>query len=898
MRALRRVIFAGVLLGMCGWACAQPAEVSRVLRRVDFEERRLGNVEDLPMHWTKVDGEHLPHYVKGILATDRARSGQYSFRFDLDGGSLIYRYDPAQLPVRVGAHYHVQTFVQTTPLPHARARMSAYFTDIDKRPLVKTLVHSNLYATTGGRDQWHPLAIDLTADDPQAAFLVVELELLQPVYYKPSTLGEHTLFPQDIRGSAWFDDISVAQVPDVILQTGRSGNIFRKGETPKLQVRINDRFMEDLSAQLLIRDARRRVVYQHTGALDMGRAETVGPGTKQLTLPLPQLPAGWYAAELIVQSQGEALAREECDLIVLADSGRTKPDPRFGIIATDLPYDGWSELPGILPLLSAGRVKLAVWSKSGDIQQVDPETFDLLLEKLQALNITTTGCLLDLPPLLQEKVGGSDWTSLLTAPTASWQPQLSFLISRHANHVDRWQLGADGSDAFVTNPAMRRVYDMVYARFADLVQTPDVAMPWPSWYELSGKLPAAVALSVSPAVLPSQLPLYMQEIGPDAPAAGMATQASRTSIQSHTRLSLSLQLLDASKYGRDAQIQDLVQRVVYALAANAQRIDIPLPFTVERKGKQVIGRPREMLLILHTLLSTLSGTTYKGQVPIADGVEAFLFDRSGQGILVLWDRGNTSGVRQLALNLGKAPVRLDLWGNATPLLGSAMDQENCRVNLELGPMPIFLIDIDGQLAQLRASVGIDRPLLESSFKPHTRRIHFTNPYPTAIAGSVKLHPPEGWIVNPPTMTFNLNPGETFDKEITLQFPYNSYAGPKTIQADFIVQADRNSTFTVPITLHLGLSNVGMQTLALRDGNDVVVQQIISNYGDKPINYSAFAVYPGKSRMERLVIDLAPGKTTIKRYRFTNVPPGGQTKLRAGIQEIGGTRILNNELEIQ
>src|SRR5438034_11834817 len=84
---------------------AQPAGVSRVLSTFDFEERRLGNVEDLPMHWIKVEGAGLPHYVNGRFSTDRARSGKYSFRFDLNGGSLIYRYLPGQIPVQNGAHY-------------------------------------------------------------------------------------------------------------------------------------------------------------------------------------------------------------------------------------------------------------------------------------------------------------------------------------------------------------------------------------------------------------------------------------------------------------------------------------------------------------------------------------------------------------------------------------------------------------------------------------------------------------------------------------------------------------------------------------------------------------------------------------------------------------------------
>ena len=108
---------------------AQPAEVNRILRNIDFEERRLGNVEDLPMHWAKVEGPGLMHYVNGKLSTDRARDGKYSFHFDLNGGGLIYRYAKA-IAVQPGAHYRVDVYAQTTVLPNARARASRPCTSI------------------------------------------------------------------------------------------------------------------------------------------------------------------------------------------------------------------------------------------------------------------------------------------------------------------------------------------------------------------------------------------------------------------------------------------------------------------------------------------------------------------------------------------------------------------------------------------------------------------------------------------------------------------------------------------------------------------------------------------------------------------------------------------------
>jgi hypothetical protein len=160
-----------------------------------------------------------------------------------------------------------------------------------------------------------------------------------------------------------------------------------------------------------------------------------------------------------------------------------------------------------------------------------------------------------------------------------------------------------------------------------------------------------------------------------------------------------------------------------------------------------------------------------------------------------------------------------------------------------------------------------------------------------------LKAPVGWTLSPPTFNFTLNPGETFDRDLRIEFPYNSFAGPKTLTAEIALQADGSQTFEVPIALNLGLSDVGMQTLAFRDGNDVVIQQMISNYGDRPIDYTAFALLPGQARQERLITCLAAGRTTMKKYRFKGVGTG-ESKVRVGIKQLAGTRVLNEEVEIR
>jgi hypothetical protein len=871
------LLLVGALAAIAG---AQPAAVTRTLRTIDFEERRMGNVEDVPMNWVKLEGSGLPHYVNARLVNDLARSGDTSFRFDLNGGSLVYRYSAGHIPVQRGAHYRVDAWVRTTPLRRARARVTAYLADSDGVAIPGTLVHSELYAARTGDEAWKKLSAEISVSDPAAASLVIEIGLLQPQRYRDRELGDRTLLTQDIRGSAWFDDITVAQVPKVSMHTLRAGNVHPRGEPVQLVVNVNDRFVDDLAGRLVVRDASGREVYQRSGALDLADARDVGPGQRRIALALPELPAGWYEASLVLSSHGQPVGEQTLGFVCLADAAlAVEPDRRFGIVATSLPHEGWRDLPELLSILGAGRVKLSLWNGDNDIDVATSSDLDRLLETLHERGIAASGCLVDLPQDVASKVGGGEWPRLLRAPLEAWQPSLAYLVSRHARRIDGWQLGDDAdASRYVETSEMHEVYRLVHGQLAQLLMQPNLAIPWPAWYELPGGAPQAISLLVPPEVLPSQVPLYLAEF---------ARVPGR-------RLNVTLAPLSRDRYGREVQIRDLAQRFAHAIAAGAQRIDLPLPFAVRRDGEQVLTDPSELLLVARTLMGVLGNTTFRGKVPIAEGVEAMLFERDGRGLLMIWTRSDAVAMQSLAVNLGAAPRRIDLWGNVTPL-AAVRDGE---VKVEVGPVPVFLIDIDGRQAQLRSSVAVDNPLLESSFKPHTRKLRFTNPYSTAISGTLRIAAPSGWTISAQNPVFALNPGETYEQPVTIEFPYNSFAGARTVNVEFRLQGESDARFVVPLELRLGLSDVGLQTIALRDGDDVVVQQMITNYGNQPISYTAFAMFPGQARQERLVTNLGPGHTTVKKYRFANADVTDGARVRSGVRELEGVRVLNDVVEIQ
>ncbi len=863
-------------------APAREAPIARTLRCFDFEERDAGNVEDTPLGWQKVEGSGMPHYLKGQFDFDVAYSGKTSFRMELNGGSIAFRYPANRIFVINGALYRVETMVKTSQLVNARARLSAYFCDVDGRPIQSTIRVADFDQAPAQDDAFHKLLIDMVAGE-NAASLVVEIGLIQPAIANSASASSRELPVEDIRGTAWFDDVKITQIPDVQISTDRDTNVFYRGEPINIRLRLKDQLTSDLTAEMRVFDVDAKPVFQRTGGISFTTAsrsnELIG------TISLPTMPPGWYRAMLSIRSGQTSIGNYELRFVQLGDVQRTPtPDDRFGVNATSLPPQAWSILPLAMDQLGAGRLKLSVWTDTYAIDTDRAAEFDSLLYKLRGRGIGFTACLSAIPPEIAKRIGTSRWQDLLTIPAERWQPQLAYLVSSHANHLTQWQLLDDEhAEAMVEDKSLRDVYDRLLAEFRQLVDDPDLAMPWPAWMELDGQLPPTVALSVPGEILPEQLPLYI---------ADLRKHRGKT-------ISLTLHPIDAAKYGRAAQERDMALRIGFSFAGGADRIDLPLLLSAHPQRGHTIAEPEPLFMIQRTVTTQLSGAKCLGKVPIADGVDAILFSRDGEGVMLVWARGDAADTtqRHVAIAMGRNPTRVELTGEASPIPRNRTDKRRPDdYDLVVGTRPIIVRDIDPALLMLRAAVHLDNPLLESSVRSLGRSLIIRNTFDTPISGTFRLIGPQGWTLSTRNTSFALNPGETLTEPVTIDFPLNCTGGQKTILADLTVEGRSDYRLAVPVPVTIGLSDVGLQTIAMRRGQDVFVQQMITNYGSTPINYTAFAALPGQARQERMVTNLAPGMTLIKKYHFAT-PALPMTRLRSGVRELEGKRMLNEEVPI-
>ena len=785
------------------------ARAERLAHRFDFEERPLGNVEDLPMHWAKVAGPGLPHYVAGRLTADAARGGRYSFRIDLDGGSCAYQYDTHLLPVVVGGHYRATGYCRTTPLAHARGRLTLAVLDAAGT----VLAEASSEPTVG--DDWRPLATEVSADDPRAAVLRFRMELAQPA--RLGTAGP--IAAEDVRGSAWFDDLLVAQTPRVSIATARPANVFRRGDAGGVSLVVTDPTTDDLTAQLVVSDAAGRQVFQRTDAVHAG-------ADGRVTLPLPVTAAGWYRAtvRLAAPAVDDAATASLAYVQLADDGGAAPPDRRFAVNTAELSPAAWPATLDVLPMLAVGRAKLAM----------DGPGVDAALDGMARRGIAAVGCL----PV-----------SDAVAPA----------VGRQAGHVDRWQIGADATDAFATDPAARATAARVATAAARLAGPFDLSVPCP----FGADVPTASAVTTW---LPSTVPA--DEVGMLLAGRGKGPRLTSVSIQP----------LPSDRPAADRGA-DLAERIVAALGAGVARVDVPSPVT---DGVPV--QPTDLFLVERTLLSALSGAACRGTVPLVDGGDAVLFERAdGVGVAVLWSNGED---RVVPVPMGNDLVRTDLDGNVGPVGSHVVATRT----------PAILTGVDVPLLRFRAGMGLDRPAVDAVLlQTHVRRLHLTNPYAQPITGTVRLRGPAGWTVSPTSVPFSLAPGESLDREIGLDLPVNVRAGTNLLVAD--VQFD-GVRLTVPLKIAVGLSDLSVESTATRDGPDgIVVQQKVTNFGNRPIDFVAYAACGGLPRVERSLATIAAGQTRLQRYRFRvgSTAPG---PVRTGVRVADGTRALSEVVTVR
>lgn len=885
----------------------RPQAARRVVGLFDFEEM-TSNPTLLPKQWVR--GQDAPALDQtGIAAQTRpgfpvwneaeldydapAAKGKGSVRLPTRGGSTSLRLQAGVLPTLQNADYAITATVRTQGLTHARARLVGRFLDENAKPLPRSEVGGELMLSEG---RWSLTSIEMIGNDDRAAFLEIDLLLLQPNQQpgvRPSQAGA-----QDLSGAVWFDEVTVVQLPRVELGVTAPGGVFVRPESPELRMDVRDLTGENLRAAVTVYDLDGNVVDRTSRVLGSGRSrEPLRPRVRKL---------GWHRAVLTVSNDQTVVGSAYADFLWLPEhvsAGVTGADrKRFGIVADSAGELASAQLPAMAARLGIGGVLLPAWSTvaSGkDPEQVLTRVSDLVGSLLDA-GVEVSMAIDRVPEELAVSVrtDREDPWPILTSDQTVWTTPLGSLLEKVGPRVRTWMVGWPADDRAFWRPSLPADVKAVSNALGRYVPGPVVALPW----RIDRAIPTGAAglgdAAEFSVLLPAGTPVA--QISDFAASWDKSVPRDR-----HPGLSFVYQSPAREEFGYAEGAASLARAAVTAWAAfdaharegrgPAMALATPWDRSAERRPKI---QPRPELAAWSTLSRALSDRRVAGLFPVAAGVKCYILtpaegapDGRG-GALVAWNDTADPAEAVIDAYLGEGEIRIvDLFGNSHPAeysevagpasisdaVGSTGRRRNVRI--PLGDAPIIIEGADPLLARFVAGVRFDPAVLKATNESHEHAIVFDNPFPSSLDVRTFIIEPGGsddtgakdrrWKFSPRAGRAIVPPGQSGRIPVSVSFSPAEEAGPRDFIIDLDVTADRPyGLIRVRAPVTLGIDDFALElTRTVTASGDLLVEAHVANTGKEPVDLELTASAPGLPRVKAAATQVPPGTQVIRRFPF-------------------------------
>ncbi|HEX8875688.1 MAG TPA: hypothetical protein VF777_03005 [Phycisphaerales bacterium] len=874
----------------------RPAASGRLVQVYNFEERDT-NPSPVPIHWTRMqdqDDRPRPGFPRFNISelvelNNQPAATRGCVKLSTRGGSTSLQLDPGVLPVFSDADYLVGARVRTEGLRSARAMVVCRLLDEELQPIAASERASQPIASEG---RFVTVSINMPGHFPQARFLQIELLLLQqelvPTAGKPSTSppAAGRLNIPDVSGAAYFDDVSVVQLPRLELSTNNPSNIFIAPQRPTLDLLVRDLTGEELTGSLTVLDATGRTVDTHPLRLGEGRSRTNWS---------PHLTGyGWYRAVLEMSNREVRVGATAVDFVwVPPRESTTSPDEsRFWIFSGELHPALYPNLASATRSLRSTGLSVPIWNAD-----LTPDAVPRRVDELRTLVESFRGERLELsmalPRIPTTIFGGKasdigDPWALLTRQPASAAPLLDEFLDRYGQVVTRWQIGGFDGRSLQARENVPAGAASIESLLGKLVPGPVIVAP--------ATLEDAAALAALGRSAPSVDPAMLAPASAQADSVGLAVASWRRGTASGNRRA-SLALATAGRDELDAidAAHALAKKVVRAWTAAGHgsgpdqlRLALLDPWTV-RSGDRPQLMPRPEVAAWRAVIDRLADREFVGLLPLPNGAEGYVFankrvgDLSRGGLLVVWNDSTLPERAELRTYLGPGtPWIADVFGNHSEMTDPS------RRPLPLSSTPLFIEGVDAELLRFGAAVQIDPPLLSMTVPESQHRLRLTNPWPTTISGRLVLVEPGGgtaggprdrsWRIAPRLFPFALAAGETAEFPFTISFGPSEEIGSKTFVFDTELTAVRAyDVFKVSTQMELGMKDLAFSVTATPRGDSVELEATISNQTKSPLTLELTAFPPGSPRQTIDIGEVLAGNQAIRRFAIQSVYPSKKGK---------------------
>ena len=836
---------------------ASPLTHAEQVRHWDFETGDDKNYDAWPDDWTRRRGKGYPLYLNIEIAEDSRPlpSSKNALRIDLDGGSALV-YSP-QIEVSPLFSYVLKGFLKTEALEHDVAYAAIMFYDKDRKLL--EVVESP--QTTTAHD-WTPFQIGpVTPESDKVRWAVVALHL------KPTDKA-------DLTGAAMFDDLWLAKLPRVSVQTNSPNNIFTQLGDIEVTCQVSGISHPNPTVRFELQDVYGETLVTHVTAMQADRRlvklGTVFAGAATWRPPIND--RGFY--RVLVSMSEQTSDPMPVNIAVLQDLGGTK----FGPYGWTLPDgDNTVSLKGLVNLVEnvgIHWVKFPVWYGDEDTGRADDLAW--FAERMSARKINMIGMLDQPPKAIRELFGEKNKlpvASVFVEPEV-WHPAVDPVMTRLSLKVRWWQLGADNDTSFVNFPNLEETLGGIRDGFNRFGQQVSLGIPWRSIDEspASANPPwAFLSYVADPPLTPDEITRYME--------AQPKTAAKRWLV---------LEPLSASHYSLETRAHDLVSRMISANIQQADGVFIPDPFDAEHGVMTPEGEPGKLLLPWRTSAKLLANATYIGSIQMPNGSENRIFQRGKSAVMVVWNEDPVDEV----IYLGEGVHQIDVWGSRKrpPIVRS---NGFARQRIKVTSLPSFITGVDPEIARWRMKFKFDRDKLASVFGQEQRISYsFENSFDQGVGGAVTLDIPPVWEAAQQLSSFKLSANELHRRGFPVTLQPSASSGEQPIRIDFEITASHPYKFSIYRTLSVGLGDILVDlTSRLDEHGNLIIEQQLTNTTDDFVSFNCNLTTSKRRRERQQIFNRGRGATTVM-FVF---PDGkellGET-MWLRIEEIDGPRILN------
>ncbi|MFG0252101.1 MAG: hypothetical protein ACF8NJ_04425 [Phycisphaerales bacterium JB038] len=864
---LRRWFLITLVLCACGWPAPRPACAQmlskRLVRLYDFEEP--ANLEPVPMGWIRVDDrEGFPAYNKAAFDGTVSFAGDRCVQLPTLGGSTMLVLPAGDVPAVGISDYVVAARVRTAGLTHARAQLSAVFYAGHETPIEESRVSSELLQTQGG---WELVHVALYGKYPQATHISLELSLLQPEQYEPPSLSEHRPRLQDISGAAWFDEVAVYLAPRIELTTGAPGNVVIAPESPVLSMTIHDVARESLRGSARVLDLQGEpAAVSEFDLVRFGKEMRWDPQLERY---------GWYRMVLELHNSEQLVASESIWFAYLPPDGPASGEKeRFGIIAEAVGELDMDLLPMLLDELNSGSVWLPAWDRNLTLAALsdyftEPEP---AIQELLYQHVRITFVLHRLPDELarQARLEATNLLDLLRLGESTYADYLDPVLVKYGQQSSRWQIGRTGDEDAFFAADLPELSQRFHNKTQQFVPGPVVMLPWSLQQLPRPEIDTPAGWTVS---VPWGLPL-------DTIAGTLVNWTG------NPENCFVLETPDPEVFSSHAAVVSMVKRAVIAWMLEAPCLAIRQPWQVRGEIRPQL-MPRPEFAAWRQLSRRLTGKRVLSSYPVVKGVRAFILmdpeDRAAKGTIIAWNESAPPEQAVIEMFLGNGEVRVvDVFGNADP---AQCDARGGHV-IPLTPDPVFIENVDVNLALFRARFGLHPQFIQSTYDEHYHYLELENPWPVTISGELLIVEPKRWDFSPRHHIFSVPPGQRIRLPLTLTFPPSELAGWRTIAAEVTLITAEPLKFRIEQAVELGLKKVLLTPSVQVSGEDLVVMLQVTNRSAEAGDYKAYISHPEYGKLYRPVGELQPGESRMIYIQL----PGGTTRL-------AGERILTGLVEV-